>query len=132
MTCIFDIDHISGYIYDRRKQKQFNIPSIFGLAYRPRSWFHSVTGFLILFSIFSFFVHWQVVFYSLFFHLLMDVIDKNGIFLLPPLITKRVRGALPVGYLMENPSYLEKHRRSHIPSLFLIISIAVLILLRII
>lgn len=128
LSCITDIDHLLGYIYDRRKKPFIQIPKLLHLAYRPRSWFHSFTGILVVSIPLTFFLPSPIVFLPLFSHLLLDALDKNGISILPPFLKKRVRGALPVGYLIEDPSYLKRHKRSHVPSLILIITVTLLIL----
>ncbi|MDI6798910.1 MAG: hypothetical protein QMD12_02865 [Candidatus Aenigmarchaeota archaeon] len=121
LSCVLDIDHILGYIYDKRKKRYIEIPSILHLAYRPRSWLHSITGALISALPFVFFLPMHIVLISLFSHLFFDLLDRNGILLFPPLLKKKIKGALPVGYLIEDPEYLKRHRRSHIPSLILIV-----------
>jgi len=128
LSCITDIDHLIGYIYDRRKKSSIQIPKLLHLAYRPRSWFHSFTGLLTVFIPLSFFLPTPVVLLPLLSHLLLDALDKNGISIFPPFLKKRIKGALPVGYLMEDPNYLKRHKRSHVPSLILIAIISLLIL----
>jgi len=134
LSIIMDFDHIVGYFYDRRKQTIINIPNIFRLSYRPRSWFHSFTGLLLISlpAIFLLGLPWKIIIFPLLAHLLLDVIDKNGIYLLPPIIKKRVHGILPVGFLLEDPERLKRHKKSHIPSLIFIIVIVILNLLNII
>lgn len=129
LTCIIDIDHFLGYIYDRRKKHIIKVPSLLHLAFRPRSWLHSITGVLIISLPSIFFLPWHVVFISLFSHLILDSLDKGGIYLLPPFSKKMIRGILPMGYLIEDPNYLRLHKRSHIPSLILIVVMALLILM---
>lgn len=134
LSCIIDIDHVIGYLYDRRKKKLMWIPNLLHIAHRPRTWLHSITGaaLLIAFFTFSFNLPFPVVFFSFYIHLAMDMLDKNGIFVLPPLINRKIRGALPAGYLPEDPSYLKRHKRSHIPTILLILIVAVLVLLKLI
>ena len=134
LSCIIDIDHVIGYLYDRRKKKFLFIPSLLHLAYRPRTWLHSITGAALLaaLSLFVFNLPFPVVFFSLYVHLAIDMLDKAGIYILPPLIKRKIKGALPVGYLMEDSGYLQRHKRSHIPSILLILIVAVLVLLKLI
>ena len=127
LSCIIDIDHFFGYIYDKRKKQRIEIPSILHLAYRPRSWLHSFTGVLILSIPFLLFLPSDLVFISLLSHLFFDLLDKNGIFLFPPLLNKKIRGRLPVGYLPEDSRYLKAHKRSHLPSILLIIFTGILL-----
>ena len=134
LSIFFDLDHIAGYFYDRRRQTNINIPNIFRIAYRPRSWFHSFTGLILIAvpAILIFKLPVRIVLFPLIVHLLLDVIDKNGIYLLPPLTRKRIHGILPVGFLLEEPDRLKRHKQSHVPSLILIVVIVVLSLLKII
>jgi hypothetical protein len=134
LSISFDLDHIVGYFYDRRKQTNINIPSVFRLAYRPRSWFHSFTGLILIAlpAIFIFRLPVRVVLFPLVVHLLLDVIDKSGIYILPPFVKKKIHGILPVGFLLEDPDRLKRHKQSHIPSLILIVVIVVLSLLNIV
>jgi len=90
------------------------------LTYRPRTWLHSITGAAILSTILVYVFKFplKVVFFSFYIHLGMDMLDKTGIFILPPFIKRKIRGALPVGYLMEDPSYLQRHKRSHIRAFY--------------
>jgi len=132
LSVIPDIDHLVGYIYDRRKKTEIKLPKLIHLAYRPRSWFHSFTGVLIIGLPLLIYFPWYVVFIPLLFHMFLDMLDKEGIYILPPFISKRIRGALPVGYLPEDPSYMKKHKRSHLPSILVILAIAILSLLRLI
>ena len=128
LSVIIDIDHFLGYIYDRRKKRHIEIPKLLHLAYRPRSWLHSFTG-LLLFSIpLSFFLPPTIAFLPLFSHLMLDMLDKSGISIFPPFLKKKIKGALPVGYLIEDPTYLRRHRRSHIAS-FILIAIVILLIL---
>ncbi|MEM5883024.1 MAG: hypothetical protein QXQ77_02170 [Candidatus Aenigmatarchaeota archaeon] len=131
LSCVFDIDHIIGYFYDKRKKLILEIPSLLHLAYRPRSWFHSFSGLLIILIPFLPFLPLEIIFIPLFIHLFLDILDKNGIYILPPLIKKKIKGLLPVGYLMENPNYLRAHKRSHIPSLLISIIFVLLIILKV-
>ncbi|MEM5800476.1 MAG: hypothetical protein QXD54_02750 [Candidatus Aenigmatarchaeota archaeon] len=130
-SCIFDLDHVIGYLYDKRKKLPIEIPSLLHLAYRPRSWFHSILGLLIVSIPFLFFLPVELIFIPLFAHLFLDILDKNGIYILPPLIKKKIKGSLPVGYLLEDPSYLKTHKRSHIPSLLVSIIFVLLIILKV-
>ena len=125
---IIDIDHVLGYIYDRRKKLRIEIPKLLHLAYRPRSWLHSFTGLLLISIPFLFFLPSNIVFVPILFHLLLDSLDKNGISILPPILKKKIRGVLPVGYLIEDSKYLERHRRSHI-ACFILIAISILLIL---
>ena len=117
LSCIFDIDHVIGYVYDRRKRIRLEIPKLYQLAYRPRSWFHSLPVFVVLVVISSFFIDWKLAFIALASHLVMDASDKVGIWVFPFISKKKIRGSLPVSYLVENPKSLEKHKRGHVPSL---------------
>jgi hypothetical protein len=130
-SCIFDIDHIIGYFYDRRKKILIEIPSLLHIAYRPRSWFHSIFGLLILSVPFTLFLPLEIIFIPLLIHLFLDLLDKNGIYLFPPFIKKKIKGSLPVGYLVEDPSYLKRHKRSHIPSLLATLFFFLLIVLKV-
>jgi len=134
LSCLIDIDHIIGYIYDRRKKKFLFMPSLLHIAYRPRTWLHSITGAALFAAFFIYVLHlpFDVVFFSFYIHLAIDMLDKTGIYVLPPLIKRKVKGALPVGYLMEDSGYLQRHKRSHIPSILLILIVAVLVLLKLI
>jgi len=125
---IMDIDHLLGYIYDRRKKRYIEIPKLLHLAYRPRTWLHSFTGILLLSIPLLPFLPITVVFIPILSHLLLDILDKSGISIFPPFLKKKVRGALPVGYLIEDPSYLRRHKRSHIASLILIAIVILLML----
>lgn len=131
LAMIFDVDHLLGYVYDKRKNVR-KLPKVIHLAYRPRSWFHSLTGmFLVALPLLPFF-QWQVVITPLASHLFLDMLDKSGLFIFPPLTWKKIRGALPVGYLPEDPMYMKKHKRSHIPSIIVIIAVAILGMLKMI
>lgn len=125
---IIDIDHFLGYIYDRRNKRYIEIPKLLHLAYRPRSWMHSFTGILVLSIPSLLFLPANIAFIPLLSHLLLDALDKNGISIFPPFLKKRIKGALPVGYLIEDPTYLKRHRRSHIAS-FVLIAIFILLIL---
>jgi membrane-bound metal-dependent hydrolase YbcI (DUF457 family) len=131
LSVSFDIDHVIGFLYDKRKKMLTSIPNIFHFAYRPRSWLHSISGLMILFVIavginatglvnFNSPVPYDIILFCLILHLLIDMLDKDGIHILPPITRKEIRGALPVGYLIEDPKYLTNHKRSHVPSLILI------------
>ncbi|MEM5834490.1 MAG: hypothetical protein QXQ69_01415 [Candidatus Aenigmatarchaeota archaeon] len=130
-SCIFDIDHIIGYFYDKRKKTLVEIPSFLHIAYRPRSWFHSFWGFLIVLVPFIFFLPLEIVAVPLILHLFLDLLDKNGIFTFPPIVRKKIKGHLPVGYLVEDPAYLKTHKRSHIPSLLASVIFFLLMILRV-
>ncbi|MGC8812439.1 MAG: metal-dependent hydrolase [Candidatus Aenigmatarchaeota archaeon] len=130
-SCILDIDHIIGYFYDRRKKIMAEIPSLLHLAYRPRSWFHSIFGLLILSTSFALFLPLELYLVPLFIHLFLDLLDKDGIYIFPPFIKKKIKGSLPVGYLVEDPNYLKAHKRSHIPSLLTTIFFFLLIVLKV-
>ncbi|MCS7105841.1 MAG: metal-dependent hydrolase [Candidatus Aenigmarchaeota archaeon] len=129
--CIMDIDHVIGYLYDKRKKVKIEIPSLLHLAYRPRSWFHSLSGLLIVSIPFLFFLSPELIFIPLFIHLFLDLLDKNGIYILPPFIKRRIKGSLPVGYLIEDPTYLKTHKRSHIPSLLVSVIFLIFIILKV-
>ncbi len=129
-SCIFDIDHIIGYFYDRRKKILIEIPPLLHIAYRPRSWLHSIFGFLILSIPFTLFLPLHIIFIPLLIHLFLDLLDRNGIYLFP-FIKKKIKGSLPVGYLIEDPSYLKRHKRSHIPSLLTTLFFFLLIILKV-
>jgi len=117
-SCITDIDHLIGYIYDKRKKRVIEMPKLLHLAYRPRSWLHSFTGVLFFLPL-LFVFDWKTIFIPLLLHLLFDSLDKYGISIFPPFTNKRLKGILPVGYLVEEPRFLELHKRSHIPSLIM-------------
>jgi len=127
LACAFDLDHVIGYFYDRRKKLRIELPPLLHLAYRPRSWLHSFTGLLLFSFLFSPFFPAHLVVTSLFSHLLLDMVDKSGVFIFPPLIKEKVRGILPVGYFLEDPKYLKRHKRSHIPSLVLTLIVGLLV-----
>lgn len=128
LSILPDLDHVIGYFYDKRKKRNIQMPKLLHIAYRPRSWLHSVFAVLILSLFFSLFIPWKVVFASLFSHILIDSLDKSGVYLLPYISKKKIRGILPVGYLEENPAYLKRHKRSHVPSM-IVTAIIILILL---
>lgn len=144
LSCIMDVDHLLGYLYDRRKEslikihydklieeifeKPYDKKRLLHLSYRPRTWFHSIFGVFLFSLVLTPFLSLSIAFIPLFSHLLLDAMDKNGIYILPPFTKRKVRGALPVGYLIEDPKYLVRHKRSHIPSLILIIITIFLIL----
>jgi len=130
-SAILDIDHLLGYLYDKRKKKTIEIPSLLHLAYRQRTWLHSIFGVFIITLVFIQFLDWRIVFFPLLFHLFLDAIDKIGIYILPPFTKKKIKGILPVGYLIEEPGYLKRHKRSHIPSIILIVLTIILILLNV-
>ncbi|MEM7821565.1 MAG: metal-dependent hydrolase [Candidatus Aenigmatarchaeota archaeon] len=146
LSCILDIDHILGYIYDKieGRKKEIHYEKIFEeffktrkkriflrLSYRPRTWIHSFFGVFLIGLFLTPFFGLEASFIPLISHILLDALDKNGVFLFPPLIKSKIRGALPVGYLAENPNYLIRHKRSHVPSLILIIIVTILILYKI-
>jgi hypothetical protein len=130
-SCILDIDHVIGYFYDRRKKILTEIPSLLHLAYRPRSWFHSILGLLILFIPFMFFLPLHLILIPLFLHFFLDLLDKSGVYLFPPFIKRKIRGSLPVGYLVEDESSLKTHKRSHIPSLLTLLFFFLLIIFKV-
>jgi len=134
LSCLIDIDHAIGYIYDKRNKKNTIMPTLLHLAHRPRTWLHSISGAALLIVLFAYVVKLPlpVVFYSFSIHIAIDALDKAGIYVFPPFTKRKIRGALPVGYLPEDPSYLQKHKRSHIPSILLILAVVVLVLLKLI
>ena len=127
LSCIIDIDHIFGYIYDKRNQKNVEIPNLLHLAYRPRTWIHSITGALLLSLPLVFFLPWKIVLISIFSHIVLDSLDILGIYTFPPFTNRMIHGIFPVGYLLEDPNYLRLHKRSHIASIIFILLIALLI-----
>jgi membrane-bound metal-dependent hydrolase YbcI (DUF457 family) len=131
LAAIPDADHLLGYFYDRWNHKRIEIPKLLHLAYRPRSWVHSILGMFVIGLPLLFFFPWRIIFVPLFSHLLLDALDKQGVYIIPKLTKLKIRGKLPVGYLPEDPEYMLKHKRSHIPSILLIIAIAVLRLMNI-
>jgi archaellum biogenesis protein FlaJ (TadC family) len=102
------------------------LPRLLHLAYRPRSWLHSIVFILIISLFLSIFINWKVVFASTFSHIFLDSLDKSGIYILPILSKKRIKGILPVGYLPEESEHIKRHKRSHVASM---IAAAVLIVL---
>lgn len=128
LSTILDIDHPLGYMYDNW-YKKLHFPKWQRIAYRPRSWFHSLTVLIFLTIFLSRFMNPKLVFISLASHLLMDVIDVNGIYIFPPLMKKRIRGPLPVSYLWENPEKPTHRKKAHLPSIMIIILFSLLLLL---
>ncbi len=130
LSCILDIDHLIGYLYDKRRKTHWYLPDFVHLAYRPRTWLHSI-GFVTLIAIpLMFVLPWYVVVISLYGHLFLDGLDRFGVYIFPPFISKRIHGALPVGYLLEDQNYLSHHKRSHFPSFIFIIALTLLMLMR--
>jgi hypothetical protein len=131
LSVVIDLDHVFGFLYDKRKSKVIEIPSLLYLAYRPRSWLHSITGLLAislpLLPIFGS----QAVFIPLAAHLLIDMADRAGIKILPPLINNRIKGILPASYLPEDATTIKRHKRSHVPSVALTVASLILIFLKI-
>lgn len=129
LSVILDLDHFVGFVYDKKKFRFTELSNLLHLAYRPRTQLlHSIVGILIIGAALSFFMPWTIAFGPLAIHLFLDSIDRAGIYLLPIGPKWQIRGVLPVGYLAENPSYIKKHKRSHIPSLILIIAGILLLL----
>jgi len=131
LSFIVDVDHILGYVYDRRNKKIIKFPKFLHLAFRERTWVHSLTGVFLISIPLLFFFPLEVVLVPLFSHLMLDMIDKNGIFTLPPFTSRKIQGVLPVGYLLESANHLKLYKRSHLPSLVLIILVSLLILFNI-
>jgi membrane-bound metal-dependent hydrolase YbcI (DUF457 family) len=130
LSVILDIDHLIGFIYDKRKAKKIKIPSLLHLAYRPRSWLHSIIGILLIGLPLVPLLGLYPVLIPLLSHLLIDMLDKAGIYMFPPFTRMRVHGILPASYLPEeNPSL--KGKRSHVPSIVLIVATAILVFLHI-
>ena len=132
LSIIFDIDHFFDYLWDKRKRFPKRVNFLLNIAYRPgRTWFHSITMFLIVFFFASFYVPYNVVLISLILHLLIDVIDKSGIYLLPPFSKKKVSGPLPISYIWDNPIRPTHNRKGHLPSVIFIIIFALMIFFKI-
>ncbi len=126
-SVLFDIDHILGFLYDRVKKQKLEIPKIYQLVYRRRSWFHSIAMIPIFTFIFSFITDWKIVFIGLSSHLILDALDKSGIYILPFLYTKKIKGPLPPSYFIDNPH--SNRKSNHIPSLLVAILFLILIIL---
>ncbi|OYT42796.1 MAG: hypothetical protein B6U78_00125 [Candidatus Aenigmarchaeota archaeon ex4484_224] len=116
LSVIFDFDHLFGYLYDSRKKIRLEIPKLYRLAYRPRSWFHSILMVPILAIIFLQIVPWKQSVLALTIHLLLDMPDREGIYIVPFLSKKKIRGPLPVAYYI-------KHEKRKIKKSFHIISL---------
>jgi len=127
-SIIFDLDHIIGFFYDRRKDVKIEIPKLYQFVYRKRSWFHSIAVLPILTFLFSFVCDWKIALIALTSHLLLDALDNSGIYILPYFSKKRIRGPLPPSYFIENPRK-KKTKGSHLPSIVVSILFLILILL---
>jgi len=131
LSVILDVDHVLGFLYDRRKRKRIEIPSLLHLAYRPRSWLHTIAGIIVIGLPLVPFYGLPTVFIPLLAHLLIDMLDRAGVMLLFPLSRKYIRGILPASYLSENNILTRRHKASHIPSIILIVVAAVMIFLKV-
>ena len=128
LTVILDFDHFLGFVYDKKKIKFNGLPHIMHLAYRPRTRMHNLIATLLFGVFLSFFMPWKIAFIPLLLHLFFDSLDKSGIYLLPFGPKWKIKGILPVGYLIDKPEDVHKHKRSHIPSLIVMIAGILLLL----
>jgi membrane-bound metal-dependent hydrolase YbcI (DUF457 family) len=128
-SVILDIDHVLGFLYDKIRKKNIKTPTLIHLAYRPRSWLHSLLGILIIGLPFYPFFGFFPVFIPLLTHLLIDMLDNSGVMLLFPFSFKHIHGILPASYLPEEAR--KRKKTSHIPSVILIIASAILIFLKV-
>ncbi len=131
LSVILDIDHLLGFLHDKRKSRFIHLPSLLHLAYRPRSWLHSIAGILVISLPLTPFYGFFPVFIPLLAHLLIDMLDRAGVMLLFPFFRKYVHGILPASYLPEDEALARRHKASHIPSIILIIISAVMIFLKV-
>ena len=129
LSMIFDIDHILGYIWDRKKRFPKKTSFLLEMAYRPRTWFHSLSLMFLMVVFFSFYAPIQIVFICLAVHLLIDAMDKGGVYLLPPFSKKKISGPLPISYIWDNPVKPTHNKKGHIPSVIFIILVSLLIFL---
>jgi len=127
MSFILDIDHLFGFAYDKKRKLRRDIPEIFQLIYRPRTWLHSITG-IVVFLPLCFFIPCHIVLISIIAHLLMDGLDMAGVYIFPPFITGKIRGILPASYIVDKPESIRKHKNAHIPSIFIVVLFSFLIL----
>jgi len=127
LSCIFDIDHFIGYVYDRKKKIHPKLPWVLHVAFRRRSWFHSFTGLLLLLPFVSAYVPFSLALLSLLSHLLIDSMDRMGIQILPPFTKRKIRGPLPTSYLWSS-KHPRHYRKAHIPAIIMIIILFLMIL----
>lgn len=119
LAVIFDIDHLIGYIIRKRRNVSSPLTNMQTLFTHPRSWIHSLTGFLIFFLPSLIFVPWYAAASALATNLLLDF-DKAGIFILPPFTKRLIYGPLPINYDWSTPTKKKINRLGYIPSLIFI------------
>jgi len=132
LSVILDIDHLLGFLYDKiTRRMSVHLPSLLHLAYRPRSWLHSIAGILAISLPLIPFYGFSPVFIPLLAHLLIDMLDRAGVMLLFPFSRKYIHGILPASYLPEDEALTRRHKASHVPSIILIIISAIMIFLKV-
>jgi membrane-bound metal-dependent hydrolase YbcI (DUF457 family) len=131
LSVILDVDHLLGFLYDKRKSRLAHLPSLLHLAYRPRSWLHSIAGILVIGLPLVPFYGFSTVFIPLLTHILIDMLDKAGVMLFFPFSHKYVHGILPASYLPEDQALARRHKASHLPSIVLIIIVAIMMFLKV-
>lgn len=121
-SIIFDIDHLLGYIYDKKKKGQeIQISRITHLLRRKRTWLHSFWGIFLLTVMFSYFFNPVMIITCALFHLVLDSVDKAGIQVLSPLIKRKFKGPLPIAYVWENPEKKNTKKASGVSLMFTLI-----------
>jgi hypothetical protein len=130
LSIIFDIDHFFDYVYDKRKRFPKRFHFLLDMAYSGRTWIHSITVLIPIFLFASLFVPFTIVLICLIVHLLMDAIDKGGIFLFPPFSKKKISGPLPVSYMWDNPIQPTHNKKGHLPGIIFLIIFILLMFFR--
>jgi hypothetical protein len=130
LSLIFDVDHLIGFFIRKMNKSKSPISDMQTLFTHPRSWLHSITGFLIFFVPSLFFMPWYVAALPLILHLIVDF-DKDGFAILPPITKKRIYGSLPIVFNWRRQKKKKIDLLGYVPSVIFIAVMALLIYFRI-